>query len=652
MACMAASPSYSNFNPSQFTVVGTTISLNPTNSYGGGGVISNKAAHTFSLNTRYTNSTAYYVWVQQSFHLWGSVTSGNVGRVGLYVDADANGSYDSVSNYVAQEGNTSTAPADWTLGGIVAPGGWFLYTNLSSGGTASAYPGGGSLAYFSTNSTGSSGGLSANVTTNNGTLSGVLKGDGGRGVAAAAGSDLQTIGGVLSNDNRALNLSNGGNVLAGTLTGNAATATKTTWTNSGSLFVDAGGSDANDGKTSQRAKFTVTNAIAQGGNFMLFLSGDLNTTNVLTLTNGPTIGYGSRIINQKGGIGGIVNGNNFNLFGVTVTNATDPFDAQVAIGATYLDFSNQFTNGVVRDFTGYGDSDVAYFNLTNPATAEFYSSRFFGKYDNFVAAGPLDFKYFQCVFSSIGPSVYGRSNVGAYQVNGFAAINSTNTFYGCDFTAMDDLYTYGFNGTGGYNVFNGCNFRCSSTNGYDVAGLLFQTYGIAILNGCNITVTGTAGNSLYAISSIDAVLYLNGVNVFPENLVILNDSGLFSSNRVYVSGGNLKPSNFSDQGNVTFLTYPWGSITNSTFTGSINTTPDSAFTLNGYKGRVRFSAGISQGWITNNVVTTNSIVVMGMNTDDATAIVPSVKPLSGLLRVDFITSPSTDPLDVSFFVLP
>lgn len=129
---------------------------------GGGGIVSNAYALTWNLDTRYTNTTDKTVFISEVFHLL-SVVGGQLAQVSLYVDANRDGTYDSTANRVLNEGEASSAPKDGYIASWVPSGGIFLFTNLTSGGgsTASVVNGSGIAAYFSTNSTGGSGGVDA-----------------------------------------------------------------------------------------------------------------------------------------------------------------------------------------------------------------------------------------------------------------------------------------------------------------------------------------------------------------------------------------------------------------------------------------------------------------------------------------------------------
>lgn len=127
---------------------------------GGGGVVSNVTGLTLSLETRYTNDTAYYAYVSASAALTTTASASDTAAIAIKIDTDANGTYEYTAHQAAQQGRAATALSYTSeLGAIISPGAVFIYDGtVAAGGGVDIPLGSGQIVYFSTNGTSGGGG--------------------------------------------------------------------------------------------------------------------------------------------------------------------------------------------------------------------------------------------------------------------------------------------------------------------------------------------------------------------------------------------------------------------------------------------------------------------------------------------------------------
>jgi len=133
----------------------------------GGGVVSNVTGLTLSLETRYTNDTAYYAYVSASVALTTTASGSDTAAVAIKIDESANGSYEYIAHQVAQQGRAATALSYTSeLGATVPPGAAFIYDGtVAAGGGVDIPLGSGQIVYFGSGTNGG-GGISSATATN------------------------------------------------------------------------------------------------------------------------------------------------------------------------------------------------------------------------------------------------------------------------------------------------------------------------------------------------------------------------------------------------------------------------------------------------------------------------------------------------------
>jgi len=134
----------------------------------GGGVVSNVTGLTLSLETRYTNDTAYYAYVSASVALTTTASASDTAAVAIKIDESANGSYEYTAHQVAQQGRAATALSYTSeLGATVPPGAAFIYDGtVAAGGGVDIPLGSAQIVYFGSGTNGGGGGISSATATN------------------------------------------------------------------------------------------------------------------------------------------------------------------------------------------------------------------------------------------------------------------------------------------------------------------------------------------------------------------------------------------------------------------------------------------------------------------------------------------------------
>jgi hypothetical protein len=220
-------------------------------------------------------------------------------------------------------------------------------------------------------------------------------------------------------------------------------------------------------------------------------------------------------------------------------------------------------------------------------------------------------------------------------------------------------------GTARWNITTNGHFLAATDNTYDFGdagatgrpriGYFATSINVAgaVLNGAALTFSGRTildaisnGNLILknnAGTSFDRLQFGGTTPVFPAwqrkaaGFILSGADGTYNStNNLIVPGDIIATNNLATYG---------GFYVNNT----VDTTPVVAITMNKPSGRVRISAAGQSIYVTNSIVTANSIVVATINSVDSTATSVQAIPAAGLLRLrcNAVTTADTD---ISFLI--
>lgn len=156
----------------------------------------------------------------------------------------------------------------------------------------------------------------------------------------------------------------------------------------------------------------------------------------------------------------------------------------------------------------------------------------------------------------------------------------------------------------------------------------------------------------YRVEPLASIWQIGAFNILvPDTNVLLNANTLLTStntasaNQAWTTGQSdaryVAKSNSWSTGQV---------ISNATFYGFTNYyTAGTASEINRASGRVRLASGESVYFVTNSLVSTNSAVLVAINTSGAGTIISNAVTAAGLLTIKTAANVSTD-TDISFFI--